>query len=110
MSKSRVFVLLVVVLALGFLTAEWALAQGQQGQGAQGKPRMMCQDRFTSLDKNTDGQVGRDEFMSVPHRRGNADAVFNGRDVNADGYLTQEEFCGGRGMGKSMGMSKGRIQ
>jgi hypothetical protein len=104
MGTSRVWVTFVVLAALTFLTAHGSMAQDQSGQTGQRGPRMMCMDRFASLDANGDGRVDRGEFMSVDHRGGNAEQVFESRDANSDGALTKDEFCSGRGM------RRGRMQ
>ncbi|NLI31609.1 MAG: hypothetical protein GX422_02335, partial [Deltaproteobacteria bacterium] len=72
--------------------ADSSMAQGQYGKG---RPRMMCQDRFTSLDTNKDGKVDEAEFAAIEHRRGTPEEIFKARDANADGLLTMEEFCSG---------------
>ena len=64
---------------------------------------MGCQDRFDSLDTNKDGKVTKDEFMAVPHYRGNAEEMFKTMDVNGHGYITKDEFCAGKGKGGRMG-------
>jgi len=105
--KLVVLVALVTVFFVGGL----AFAQdGGQGKGAQGAPRLGCQDRFDSLDTNKDGQVTKEEFMAAPHYRGNAEQMFKTMDANLDGSLTKEEICSGkgRGMGKGMGQGHGK--
>ena len=44
--------------------------------------------------------------MAAPHRRGKAEERFKAMDVNGHGYITKEEFCSGRGMGRR-GMGRG---
>ena len=98
MTALRLAAIVVALLVSTLATADWAAAQGQPGQGGRGGPRMMCQDRFTSMDTNKDGLVDADEFASVPHRRANPEAVFKSMDVDADGAVTKEELCAGKGM------------
>ena len=101
----------LVGLVTVFFVAGMAFAQGGgQGKGAQGAPRMGCQDRFDSLDTNKDGQVTKDEFLAAPHYRGNAEQMFKTMDVNGDGSLTKDEFCSGKGKGMGKGMGQGQGQ
>lgn len=105
--KLVVLVGLVTVFFVGAL----AFAQGGgQGKGAQGAPRLGCQDRFDSLDSSKDGQVTKDEFMAAPHYRGNAEQMFKTMDANGDGSLTKDEFCSGKGRGQGMGGGMGQGQ
>ena len=101
----------LVGLVTVFFVAGMAFAQGGgQGKGAQGAPRMGCQDRFDSLDTNKDGQVTKDEFLAAPHYRGNAEQMFKTMDVNGDASLTKDEFCSGKGKGMGKGMGQGQGQ
>ncbi len=87
-----------------FFIAGMAFAQGGgQGLGAQGSPRLGCQQRFNELDANKDGKVTKEEFLAVPHHRGNAEQNFKAMDVNGDGSLTKQEFCAGKGRGRGRG-------
>ncbi len=91
---------LVGTLAV-FLAAGTAFAQGMgAGQG--------CQERFKALDTNHDGKVTREEFMAAPHNMNHAEQMFNSMDVNGRGYLSEDDFCSGRGMGQGMGRGMGR--
>lgn len=100
---------ITVGLTTMFFIAGMAFAQGAgQGQSAQGAPRMGCQERFDSLDTNKDGQVTKEEFMAVPHYRGNAEEMFKAMDVNGHGYITKDEFCAGKGKGRRMGRGAGQ--
>jgi Ca2+-binding EF-hand superfamily protein len=60
---------------------------------------MGCQKNFTSMDKDGDGMVTREEFMAAPHRRDNPEEIFKAKDADGDGKLTKDEFCSGKGMG-----------
>jgi hypothetical protein len=55
-----------------------------------------CSVRFEELDEDGDGKVTRSEFGSVAHFCGDAGALFDARDGDADGVLTQIELCSGR--------------
>ena len=108
----KLFNLVVLVgLVTVFFIGGIAFAQGGgQGKGAQGAPRLGCQERFDSLDTNKDGQVTKEEFMATPHQRGNPEQMFKTMDVNGRGYITKDEFCSGKGkgMGKGMGQGQGK--
>ena len=52
------------------------------------------------MDKNKDGVVTREEFMTIRHPGGHDEQVFQSRDANGDGALTRDEFCAGKGVGK----------
>ncbi|MGO9018969.1 MAG: EF-hand domain-containing protein [Syntrophobacteraceae bacterium] len=93
--------LVTVFLIAGAAFAQW--------QGAQGSPRMSCQERFDALDTNHDGKLTLEEFMAAPHRRGNPEEMFKAMDVNGHGYITKDEFCSGRGRGRG-GMGRGMGQ
>jgi hypothetical protein len=97
MSRSLIFGLVAASFAFICLTADRSLAQGEPGQAGQ-RPRMMCQDRFVSMDTNKDGKVEKTEFMAVTHPGVNPEEIFKSRDANADGSLSKEEFCAGKGM------------
>lgn len=103
MSSSRLLTLVAALIAFGWFSVDpsWAQGPGRQGGGCGGQ-RMMCQDRFDSLDTSKDGQVDLGEFMAVSHRGGNAEQIFKSRDANGDGVLTKEEFCAGKGMRRGM--------
>jgi len=94
----RSVVIAVALLASTLFMADWSAAQMQPGQGGRRGPRMMCQDRFALMDTSKDGLLDAAEFASVPHRRGNAEDIFKSIDANADGSVTVEELCAGRGM------------
>lgn len=109
----HVKLVVMVGLVMVFFVAGLAFAQGGgQGKGAQGTPKLGCQDRFDSLDTSKDGQVTKEEFMAAPHYRGDAEQRFKAMDANGDGTLTKDEFCAnkGRGPGKGQGAGYGRGQ
>lgn len=89
-----------------FFLAGLASAQSPSAQSSQSTPKMGCQKNFTSMDKDGDGVVTREEFMAVPHRRDNPEEVFKAKDTDGNGKLTEDEFCSGKGMGYG-GKSKG---
>ena len=83
--KTAIAVALTMTLCAGY-----SFAQGQ-GRGAR------CLQRFADLDTNKDGKVSYSEFMAVAHPRGEdqAKAVFEAKDTDKNGELTQAEFCPG---------------
>ncbi len=97
----------LVGLVTVFFIVGMAFAQGAGQMGAQGTPRMGCQQRFDALDTNHDGKLTKEEFMLAPHRKGNAEQMFQMMDVNNQGYITKDQFCSGKGMGMGKGMGKG---
>jgi hypothetical protein len=97
MRHIHTFTVMVAVLVLACFSVSGAWAQNPSTNESQRNPGMMCQDRFNSLDKNKDGNVDKDEFMSIQHPGGNAENIFISRDSNGDGILTRDEFCAGKG-------------
>ena len=94
----RLTVIVMIVFVAALFAADWSAAQqGQPWQGGQRGPRMMCADRFVSMDTSKDGQVDADEFMAFPHRRDDAQQIFTSMDTNGDGVVTKDEFCAGKG-------------
>lgn len=73
--------------------------------GTSQPPAMRCAQNFRVFDANHDGRVSKPEFLAHPHLRANAEQIFAARDSNGDGFLTEAEFCSGRGrgMGPAMG-------
>ncbi len=105
----RLKLVVLVGLVTVFFIAGMAFAQGGgQGKGAQGAPRLGCQERFDSLDTNKDGQVSKEEFLAAPHHRDNAETMFKAMDANGDDSLTKDEFCSGKGKGMGKGMGQGQ--
>ncbi|MGV8073864.1 MAG: EF-hand domain-containing protein [Syntrophobacteraceae bacterium] len=98
--------LLAALIFAGMIGALRAADQNQGGEPAKPAPRMMCQDRFDTMDTNRDGTVTKEEFMAVRHPKGHSEEVFKSRDTNGDGALTKDEFCAGRGMGRGMGQGR----
>ena len=99
-------ILVLIELVTVFFIAGLAFAQGGgQGKGGQGAPMMGCQQRFDSMDTDKDGKVTKDEFMKAPHGKGNPDQMFKSMDVKGQNFLTKDDFCSGKGMGRG-GMGK----
>jgi len=100
-------VLLSITVIVMMVFGYWSVPQAQ---------KMQCEQRFEMLDTDHDGQVTKDEFMSVGHRQGDAEELFTQRDADANGVLTKEEFCAhpgrghGPGYGKGQGMRKDNMQ
>lgn len=55
--------------------------------------RTSCAEHFAAFDDNDDHQVSLVEFSFRPHADPDPAGVFRGRDANADGSLTESEFC-----------------
>ncbi len=91
----------IVGLATFFVIAGMAYSQSQN------PPRYGCQQRFNTLDADHDGKLTIAEFMSFQHSRNNPEQVFDSMDVNGRGYVTKDEFCARRGMGKGIGQGSG---
>lgn len=113
MRSSKIVAALAILmfLAIGFScssekkeeTADTAQTSTQSGQTG---PVMQCQGKFEQLDTNKDGKVSYEEFIAVSHPGGQAELIFKARDKDADGFLTVEEFCQGKGHGKGTGAGK----
>ena len=80
----------IAIALMMTLFAGYSFAQGP-GRGVR------CLQRFAELDTNKDGKVTYSEFMTVSHPRGDeqAKAMFEAKDTDNDGALTQAEFCPG---------------
>lgn len=96
-----------LTLAVGLLCAAvlmlwtpWAAAQGSTS--GQARPRLQCQENFKAMDSNHDGKVSEQEFMAFPHRRSNANQIFQSM-AQGKGYITQSEFCANKGGGWGRG-------
>lgn len=94
---------LFALISTFFITGITFAQGGGQGKGAQSGPGSGCQQRFDEFDANKDGKVTREEFLAVPHHRGNAEQNFKGMDTNGDGLLTKDEFCTDKGRGRGAG-------
>lgn len=52
-----------------------------------------CEEHYGVFDSDGDGRLTPDEFAAWPHARGDANTLFEERDVDHDGTITREEFC-----------------
>jgi Ca2+-binding EF-hand superfamily protein len=69
---------------------------------------MGCTQHFKAFDKDNSGDVSKEEFLSVGHRVATPGSMFEARDENGDGKLTEAEFCAAWGRGRGRGMGPGR--
>lgn len=83
-----------VVLSVAIL-AGYSFAQPGNGPGRGQGRGMKCIERFSTFDTDNNREVTFSEFMGISHPRGDeqAKAMFEAKDTNKDGKLTQEEFC-----------------
>lgn len=100
----------VVAVGLGGCRSDGADAESRTSYPSPAAPGLGCKNDFRSLDTSGDGQISREEFMAVRHRRSSPEAAFDRRDVDESDTLTFSEFCtvGGRGPGMGRGMGRGR--
>lgn len=83
------------------LTPAAAPAGGARSSaGPPGRPG--CRKNFAGFDDDGDGLVSREEFLARPHAAPEPLAVFDARDGNRDGELTESEFCSGWHAGPAM--------
>jgi hypothetical protein len=112
MRTTRMCLLLALGLALMMLSgcpSEQSQEEAQPGVTSQeARPMLKCQDRFKGFDTNHDGKVSLEEFRAVEHPGGEAEEIFKSRDLDGDGFLTEQEFCETRGMGQGMGRRGGQ--
>lgn len=98
-----------------------ALTVGLSGVAAAQGPNVFAlspKERYDATDKNKDSKVTKDEFASVllPDSRPYIDAIFDNRDTDKNGWLTEGEMnanSGGRagrgpGGGAAAGAAAGR--
>ncbi len=67
-------------------------AAGKAGTGAETKPKVDRAALFTRRDKDNDGQLTGEEFLTGQPDRDKAPARFLQFDTNKDGVLSREEF------------------
>jgi hypothetical protein len=112
MRTTKMCLLLALGLAVMMLSgcpSEQGQEQAQPGATSEeARPILKCQDRFKGFDANHDGKVSLEEFRAVEHPGGEPEEIFKSRDLDGDGFLTQEEFCETRGMGQGMGRGGAR--
>jgi len=113
MTARRIIPLLMILFFLAIVfgcspekkeeAADTAQTSNQSGQIT---PVMQCQGKFEQLDTNKDGKVSYEEFIAISHPGGQAELIFKARDKDVDGFLTVEEFCQGKGLGRGPGARK----
>lgn len=58
-----------------------------------GDPTIGWKNMLKQMDKNKDGKITRDEFMSIYKKNAaQAEKNFKWHDKNGDGIITQEEY------------------
>jgi hypothetical protein len=103
------FALAFVAIMVSGCPSEQGQEQAQPSRTSQEtRPMLKCQDRFKGFDSNHDGKVSLEEFRAVEHPGGEPEEIFKSRDLDGDGFLTEEEFCETRGMGQGMGRRGGQ--
>jgi hypothetical protein len=78
-------------------------------RSAPDRPR--CLERFALFDRDGDRRVSREEFEVHAHALANPAVVFQFRDSNGDGFLSELEFCSGQASapGKKQGGPGGAL-
>jgi hypothetical protein len=76
----------------------------QPASGTNSKPT--CPERFAMLDTDGDGRLSMGELFRLPHPCPDPEELFESRDVNRDGFLTEDEFCSEARLGARSGKSK----
>lgn len=113
MNRTRsVFSIIAVVIFIVGIFA-FSAVQAQTGQGGASGPKMMCEERFKSMDTNGDGKITEQEFMSGPHKGVGGKPLeesFKATDTNGDKTLSKEEFCAGKGGIHGMQRNGGKTQ
>lgn len=62
-------------------------------QNKMGDPTIGWKNMLKQMDKNKDGKITRDEFMSIYKKNAaQAEKNFKWHDKNGDGIITQEEY------------------
>ncbi len=97
---------LLLILAFAGVLMVWTSCLAAQSSTGQNQPRLQCQQRFSAMDTDHNGQVSEAEFMAVPHRRVNAKQMFQSM-ARGKGYITQAEFCANKGLGGRGGNGRG---
>lgn len=100
-----------LILVLGLLCAVVLLGwtprvAAQNAAAGQTRPRLQCQQNFKAMDTDHNGQVSEQEFMAFSHRRANAAQMFQTM-AQGKGYITENEFCAGKGGGRGRGQGRG---
>lgn len=99
MTVLRIPLLFAAIAAL----AASGVAVAQQPPG--GVLALPPKERFEATDRNKDGKVSKDEFVAVivPDARPYIDAIWDNRDTNKDGWLSEAEMNSNAGAGSRRG-------
>ncbi len=74
-----------------FITASFISAVSAQPPPR--RPKRMCEQRFTQMDIDNNGQITLKEFKTIQHWRDNPEKIFALKDTDKNEVLTKKEFC-----------------
>jgi Ca2+-binding EF-hand superfamily protein len=86
---------LLLLVAVLVLIPGWSAAKDQNATipGVPMAVSSKCQNNFRMLDKNHDGKLTKDEVKADKRFEKYADKLFEVKDLDKKGYLTEEDFC-----------------
>lgn len=83
----------IVLLAIG-LSLALPLQAGKQHAGGKGNPKPNHARVFKKKDKNHDGFLSKEEFVSKVKKSARAEKAFAKKDKDSDGKISRAEFTG----------------